>query len=122
MAAPTSLRSPIRSGCGRTVPERLLASHDERHATEIEAAFWGAVGASALLIGALLAYAVTPSKKFIAIVMALGAGLLIGSFSFELIDEALKQKEVAAVGVYTLIGAAIFTIGARIIERRGGGD
>ena len=51
-----------------------------------EAFFWGAC-ASALLVGALM-YVATPSPKFIAIVMAFGAGLLIGSISFELIDEA----------------------------------
>jgi ZIP family zinc transporter len=87
-----------------------------------EAFFWGAVAASALLVGALIAYAVTPSKKFIAVVMALGAGLLIGSIAFELIDEAVKSTEVALVGMYTLIGAAAFTVGNRILDRRGGGD
>jgi len=42
-----------------------------------EAFFWGAVGASTLLVGALVAYIASPSRRFIAIVMALGAGLLI---------------------------------------------
>jgi zinc transporter, ZIP family len=55
----------------------------------LEAFFWGALAASALLIGALIAFLSTPSPKLIAFVMALGAGLLIGSVSFELIDEAL---------------------------------
>jgi zinc transporter, ZIP family len=87
-----------------------------------EAFFWGAVAASALLVGALVAYVVTPSKKMIAVVMALGAGLLIGSISFELIDEALESTEVALVGLYTLIGAAAFTGGNRILDKRGGGD
>jgi zinc transporter, ZIP family len=77
----------------------------------IEAFLWGALAASALLVGALVAYAVTPSQKLIAVVMALGAGLLIGSIAFELIDEALKTSEVAAVGAYTLVGAAAFTLG-----------
>jgi ZIP family zinc transporter len=88
----------------------------------IEAFIWGAVGASALLIGALVAYVTTPSTKFIAVVMALGAGLLIGSIAFELIDEALKSAEVATVGLYTLIGAAAFTGGNRFLDRKGGGD
>jgi ZIP family zinc transporter len=88
----------------------------------IEAFLWGAVAAAALLVGALVAYIVTPSPKFIAIVMALGAGLLIGSISFELIDEAIKSTEVAIVGVYTLIGAAAFTVGNRVLDKRGGGD
>jgi ZIP family zinc transporter len=87
-----------------------------------EAFLWGAVGASALLIGALVAYMATPSPKFIAAVMALGAGLLIGSVSFELIDEAVKTADVALVGLFTLVGAATFTLGDWWLERRGGGD
>jgi ZIP family zinc transporter len=86
-----------------------------------EAFLWGGVAASALLVGALVAYVTTPSTKFIAIVMALGAGLLIGSISFELIDEALKSAEVATVGLYTLIGAAAFTGGNMYLDRKGGG-
>jgi ZIP family zinc transporter len=88
----------------------------------IEAFLWGAVAASALLIGALVAYVVTPSPKIIAIVMALGAGLLIGSIAFELIDEALKAAEVARVGLFTLIGAGTFTAGNWYLDRKGGGD
>lgn len=88
----------------------------------VEAFFWGALGASALLIGALAAYLATPSPKFIAVVMALGTGLLLGSVSFELIDEALKTTDVALVGAYTLVGAAAFTVGDWWLERRGGGD
>ncbi len=88
----------------------------------IEAFFWGALAASALLIGALVAYAIPPNPKFIAVVMALGAGLLIGSVSFELIDEAVKTTEVGRVGLFTLVGAATFAAGNRWLDRRGGGD
>ena len=88
----------------------------------VEAFLWGGLAAASLLVGARVAYVTTPSKKFIAMVMALGAGLLIGSISFELIDEALKSTEVATVGLYTLIGAAAFTGGNRILDRKGGGD
>ena len=87
-----------------------------------EAFFWGALGASSLLIGAVVAYVATPSRRFIAIVMALGAGLLIGSVAFELIEEALKLEEVGRVGVYMLIGAATFTLGNWYLDRKGGGD
>jgi ZIP family zinc transporter len=88
----------------------------------LEAFLWGAVGASALLVGALVAYVATPSAKLIAVVMALGAGLLIGSIAFELIDEALKQAEVARVGLFTLIGAATFTAGNWVLDKKGAGD
>jgi ZIP family zinc transporter len=88
----------------------------------IEAFLWGALAASALLVGALLAYTTTLSTKFIAVVMALGAGLLIGSVAFELIDEALVTTEVAQVGMYTLIGAAVFTLGNWYLDKKGAGD
>jgi ZIP family zinc transporter len=88
----------------------------------IEAFFWGAVGASALLVGALVAYGARPSPKVIAVVMALGAGLLIGSVAFELVDAALETTEVARVGLFTLVGAATFTLGNWWLDRRGAGD
>ena len=48
----------------------------------LEAFGWGALGAAALLVGALVAYLLDPSRGVIAVVMALGTGLLIGSVSF----------------------------------------
>jgi ZIP family zinc transporter len=88
----------------------------------IEAFLWGALAASALLVGALVAYAVTPSQKLIAVVMALGAGLLIGSVAFELIDEALQIAEVGRVGVYMLVGAGTFTLGNWFLDKKGAAD
>ena len=88
----------------------------------LEAFLWGGLGASALLVGALVAYLAALGKGFVATIMALGAGLLIGSVAFELIDEALKTADVALVGCFTLIGAATFTLGDWLLERRGGGD
>jgi ZIP family zinc transporter len=88
----------------------------------LEAFFWGAVGASALLIGALIAYTANPSARLIAVIMALGAGLLIGSVSFELVDDAIANTDVATVGVLTLVGAITFTGGNWWIERQGGGE
>jgi zinc transporter, ZIP family len=83
---------------------------------------WGALGGSALLIGALIAYRLAPSRGVIAVVMALGTGLLIGSVSFELIDEALKTRTVAWVALLVLVGAAVFTVGDWLLSRNGGGE
>jgi len=88
---------------------------------EMAAAFgWGALGASALLVGALAAYLMRPGRTVIAVVMALGTGLLIGSVSFELIDEALKTQTVAWVSLYVLIGAGVFAAGDWLLARSGG--
>jgi zinc transporter, ZIP family len=87
-----------------------------------EAFAWGAIGASALLIGALVSYAFAPSRRVIAVVMALGSGVLIGSVSFELIDEALKTRTVAWVALLSLVGAGVFAAGDLILDRRGGSE
>lgn len=83
---------------------------------------WGALGASALLIGAVLVYHLTLSRTVIAVVMALGTGLLIGSVSFELVDEALKTRTVAWVALLVLLGAAVFALGDWLLSRGGGGE
>ncbi|WP_433158332.1 ZIP family metal transporter [Kribbella sp. CA-247076] len=83
---------------------------------------WGALGASALLVGALIAYQLAPSRRAIAIVMAVGTGLLIGSVSFELIDEALETRTVAPVALFLLVGAGAFALGDWLLTRRGGGE
>ena len=87
-----------------------------------EAFGWGVLGASALLIGALVAYLLSPSRRVIAVVMALGTGLLIGSVSYELVDDALEHQAVAWVALMVLVGAAVFTVGDWLLERGGGGD
>jgi ZIP family zinc transporter len=88
----------------------------------IEALLWGAVGASALVVGALVAYGARPGPRVIAVIMALGAGLLIGSVSFELVVDAVENADVASVGLLTLVGAVTFTIGNWLLQRRGGGE
>jgi len=87
-----------------------------------EAFGWGALGAAALLAGALIAYLLAPSRRVIAVVMALGTGLLIGSVSFELVDDALEHQDVAWVAVLVLLGAAVFSVGDWRLDARGGGD
>lgn len=54
----------------------------------VQAALWGGVAGSALLIGALIGLFVPIRPRFIAGVMAFGAGVLIASLSFALILEA----------------------------------
>jgi zinc transporter, ZIP family len=83
---------------------------------------WGALGAAALLVGALVAYVFAPGRTVIAVVMALGSGLLIGSVSFELIDEALENSEVAWVGIVALIGATVFAVGDWVLDRGGASE
>ena len=85
-----------------------------------EAFGWGALGAAALLAGALIAYLLALSRRVIAVVMALGTGLLIGSVAYELVDDALEHQAVVWVALAVLLGAAVFTAGDWLLDRRGG--
>jgi ZIP family zinc transporter len=88
----------------------------------LEAFFWGALAASALLLGALVAYLFAPGRRVITVVMALGTGVLIGSVSFELIDEALKTSTVGWVSLLVLVGAMVFAVGDLLLDRHGASE
>jgi ZIP family zinc transporter len=85
-----------------------------------EAALAGIAASSTLVIGALIAYLLHPSARVIAIVMALGSGLLIGSVAYDLVAEANLTLSLPAAAASLLVGALVFVGGTRLIERRGG--
>jgi len=88
----------------------------------LEAFVWGALGSAFLMLGALISYALAPSRRVIAVVMALGSGVLIGSVAYDLIGEALKTRSVGWVGLFLLLGAATFAVGDWLISRAGGSE
>ena len=87
-----------------------------------EAAFWGAIGASALVVGAELAFAVRLSRMVIGLIMAFGVGALISSVSFELVAPALEDADTWKVALGLAAGSATFFLGDRAIARIGGND
>jgi len=80
----------------------------------------GAIAASTLVVGAVLAYVLRPSARLIAAVMAAGSGLLIGSVAYDLVEDAHLTLGVPMIAVSLLAGAGAFVLGTRLIERRGG--
>ena len=56
----------------------------------LEALAWGAIASGTLLLGAVLAYIIRIGPKLNAVIMAIGSGLLLGSVSYELVEEALE--------------------------------
>ena len=55
-----------------------------------------------------------------AVVMALGAGVLVSSVAFELMDEAYRVGGLDAAAPGLLLGAAVFFLADREVNRRGG--
>ena len=87
----------------------------------LQAAVWGAVAASTLLIGAFIGLGRPPRPHVLGAIMAFGAGVLLSAVSFELVDEAIET----AGGLHGMIlgffgGAIVFTVGDALIDRHAG--
>lgn len=88
----------------------------------LQAGFWGLVGGSALLLGAVLGYFVKIPQRAIAAIMAFGAGVLISALSFELMDEAYKRGGFDSTAIGFLGGAAVYTAANWYLARQGAKD
>ena len=85
----------------------------------IEAFIWGAFASGTLLIGVNIAYTSRRGPKVNAVVMAAGAGLLLGSVANDLIEEALKSGPLLWVAASFFLGSAVFVIGDLVLDRMG---
>ena len=85
----------------------------------LEALAWGGLASAMLLIGAVIAYVSRPGPKLNAVIMAAGAGLLLGSVSYDLIDSALKSSTFLWVAIWFFTGSAAFVVGDLILDRMG---
>ncbi len=94
----------------------------------LAAGFWGFVGGASLLIGALTGLYFGVPQRVIAIIAAAGAGVLVSSVAFELMEEAYLMGGFYAASIGILLGAlAFFTadwavcyIGGKHRKRSGG--
>ena len=88
-----------------------------------QAFLYGLIGASSLVVGALISIRWSIAPKPLGIVMAFGAGILISSVSFELVQEAVDTSGgTGGVGAGLLAGALTFFLGDLAIDRFGGED
>jgi ZIP family zinc transporter len=86
----------------------------------LAAGFWGFVGGVSLLIGALIGLYAGASQRVISLVMAVGAGVLISSVAFELMDEAYKSGGFDAASIGLLLGALAYFVADWAVSRAGG--
>jgi ZIP family zinc transporter len=87
----------------------------------IEAAVWGLVGGSSLMLGAIVAMLWSPGRRAIGLVMGFGAGVLISAVAYELVEEAFSDAGKSGVVAAAFgVGALVFYAGDLWIDRRGG--
>ena len=79
---------------------------------------WGALAASSLVLGAVLAFARRWPVQWVGLVLAFGAGALISAISFELALEGAKAGGLDTTAVGLAIGALAFYFLDGVVARR----
>jgi len=82
---------------------------------------WGALAASSLVIGAVIALRVRLGLRTIGLIMGFGAGALISAVAFDLVQEAADSgADAAPIVIGILAGCLVFFGGDWLIDRKGG--
>jgi ZIP family zinc transporter len=81
----------------------------------------GALAQSSLLLAGLLVCWVTVPRRLIGVLAGFGAGALLAAISFDLIGETEGLDE-WELGLWMLIGVAVFLLGDRFVEQRFGSE
>lgn len=81
---------------------------------------WGGVAASSLVLGAVLGIARRWPPALIGVVLGFGAGALISSVSFELVQEGYLKGGGLALVLGLAAGAVAFYVADRLVQRIGG--
>jgi ZIP family zinc transporter len=88
-----------------------------------EAFFWGAVAASSLVLGGVIALQFRIGTRLLGLIMAFGAGVLISAVAFELVADAFETaNQQISIAVGLLLGSVTFYTGDHLIDRMGGGE
>lgn len=85
----------------------------------VEAALWGAIAGTGLLLGGAIALIVPIPRRVIGLIMGFGAGALISALAFELANEALHHGGADALVVGLALGALMFFFADAYIDRMG---
>jgi zinc transporter, ZIP family len=85
----------------------------------LQAAGWGAIAASSLVIGALVAILRPIPMKPLGLIMAFGSGVLLSSVAFELVEEAVRIGGQLPMALGLALGSIVFYVGDRAIDSIG---
>ena len=75
----------------------------------LEATWWGFVGGTALLLGAVCGIFLPLSHRFIGLVLGFGTGVLVSALAFELVGEAYDSAGAPATVSGLLAGSLVFS-------------
>ena len=82
-----------------------------------ESLLYGAIGSSALVIGAFAGGHVQLPKRVLAAMLAFAAGALITALAFELFEDSYEQGGIWRAAIGLLVGAVVFTLISHQLDR-----
>lgn len=85
----------------------------------LQAALWGLLAGSALVLGAGAGFFLQIPQRAIAGIMAFGSGVLISALSLELMEDAYNRGGFNSTALGFLSGAIIYTLANAILSRKG---
>ncbi len=85
----------------------------------VQALLWGLLGGMALVMGAAAGYWTRISRRWVAMVMAFGSGVLISALSLELMEEAFARGGWWPSALGFLGGAAMYSAANALLARHG---
>lgn len=86
-----------------------------------QAVFWGGFSSAALYVGEALARPMARMHRATGLVMGFGAGTLLSAVAYELLPDSTLDKG-AKLAIGFGLGALVYFVGDRLIERGGGED
>lgn len=87
-----------------------------------EAALFGLIASSALVLGALAGERVELPKRLLAAMLAFASGALITALAFELFEDSYEQGGLWRAALGLGVGAAVFTVISYFLDRAAEGD
>jgi ZIP family zinc transporter len=86
-----------------------------------EAFLWGAVGGASLVVGGAIALRFALTRRWVGLIMAFGAGVLLSAVAYELVDEAFETSAgEGGVALGLLAGSFTFFGAEKLIDRFAG--
>ena len=86
----------------------------------LDALFQGLLGASSLLIGALVGIFWQPGRVFSAAIMAFGSGTLLSAIAFDIAEPVYETSGFWPVLTGFMLGGTLFTVVINYVDDRGG--
>lgn len=89
-------------------------------AVHLDAIFQGVLGASSLLIGAIVGVVWQPGRVFSAAIMAFGSGTLLSAIAFDITEPVYQESGFWPILLGFVMGGSLFTLVIKYIDDHGG--